>query len=69
MRHRIFSGGWLGQRLAVGTCSAALREGLGRRDVGVGMAVVVITVLRSIADTYGTTSFPLSDEEHNAKMI
>jgi hypothetical protein len=59
----------LGRRLGDGTCSAALREGLGRRDVGIGMAVVVITVLRSIIGTYGITSHPLSDEERNAKVI
>jgi hypothetical protein len=48
----------LGQRLADGTCSAALGQGLGRRDVAVGLAVVVVRVLRSITGTYGTTSFP-----------
>jgi len=36
--------------------------------VGVGLAVVVIRVLRSITGTYGTTFCPLSDEEHNAKL-
>jgi len=44
-------------------------RGLGRRDVGVGMPVVVIRVLRSITGTYGTTSCSLSDEEYKAKVI
>jgi hypothetical protein len=44
-------------------------EGLDRLDVRVGMVVVLLRVLRSITDTYGTTSYPLSDKERNAKMI
>ena len=46
---------------------ALLYRGRGWADLG--MAVVVIRVTRSITGTYGTSSCPLSDDEHKAKLI